>query len=88
MPEYIIGLVCSVILGYAGFVHRKADSNETSLDNFKVEVAKTYVTKQDLEKSFNHLFRILERLEMKLDASVFAEVKRFKLEPPPHKDHD
>jgi hypothetical protein len=84
MPEYLIALVASVIVGYAGFIHRKADSTESSLDGFKVEVAKTYVTKQDLDKSFNHLFRILERLETKLDASVFAEVSRIKKDNPPY----
>lgn len=78
MPEYLIALVASVVVGYGAFLHRKVDDTSQGLDEFKTEVAKTYVTKEDLEKNFDRLNNTLQRFEVKLDAHVFAEVKNLR----------
>lgn len=76
MPEYVIALIISTILGSYGFIFRKIDSIDNRIDKLELKVAETYVTKEDMEKEFNYLFNTLRRMEEKIDAHIFGDYQQ------------
>lgn len=73
MPEYLIALILSAILGGAGFLMRRIDNVDEKIDRLELKVAEFYVTKDTLFRMFDRLDSNLTRMEEKLDAHVFED---------------
>lgn len=73
MPEYVVALIASAILGAFGFITRKIDTTDSRIDTLELKIAETYVTKDDLRQEHDHIYKTLTRIEEKLDAHIFGD---------------
>lgn len=81
MPEYIVALVLSAIAGGYTLVNRKIDALDNKIDKVELKVAEHYIRKEDIQEQFANLWKVLARLEEKLDAHVGEnklEIQRIK----------
>ena len=76
MPEYLIGICLSALLGGFTFTLKKLDSVESDVLKLELKIAETYVTKEELNRTINGLFKTLDRMEEKLDAHVFEDQRK------------
>ena len=73
MPEYIVGIALTSLLGALGFLNRRIDMVSSRLEAHELKVAENYVTKAEVSQNFERLFEMLIRLEDKVDAHVSEE---------------
>lgn len=82
IPEYILAAGIASLLSLFGVAFKKIDHADRRMDALELKVAENYVTKQEFRDQFVELFRVLNRLEDKIDAHVgedrlrIGEVKR------------
>lgn len=76
MPEYIVGIALTALLGALGFLNRRIDMVNTRLENHELKVAENYITKVEVSQNFERLFEMLMRLEDKVDAHVSEEPRK------------
>ena len=70
IPEYVIAAGIASLLSLFGVAFRKIDHADRRMDALELKVAENYVTKQEFREQFTELFRVLNRLEDKIDAHV------------------
>jgi len=70
IPEYVLAAGCASLLSLFGVAFRKIDHADRRMDALELKVAENYVTKQEFREQFMELFRVLNRLEDKIDAHV------------------
>lgn len=73
MPEYIMAAGVAALLSLFGVSFRKIDAADRRMDQLELKVAERYVTKEEFRQQFTELFRVLARLEDKIDAHVSEE---------------
>ena len=77
MEQHLINAVFGLITGLAGLLlaiighwakraDARADILEKDMNNFKLEVARTYVPRDQLEKTFERLFDGIETIQAEL----------------------
>jgi hypothetical protein len=76
MPEYLIGIALSALLGGFTFTLKKLDSVESDVLKLELKISETYVTKEELNRTIDGLFKTLGRMEEKLDAHVFDDQRK------------
>ena len=76
MPEYIVGIALTALLGALGFLNRRIDVVNTRLESHELKVAENYVTKVEVSQNFERLFEMLIRLEDKVHAHVSEEPRK------------
>ncbi len=76
MPEYIIAAAIASVLSLFGVSFRKLDYADKRMDALELKVAEQYVTKQEFREQFSELFKVLARLEDKIDAHVTKHTNR------------
>ena len=62
MPEYIVGIALTSLLGALGFLNRRIDMVNSRLEAHELKVAENYVTKAEVSQNFERLFEMLIRL--------------------------
>ena len=70
MPEYVMAAGVAALLSLFGVSFRKIDAADRRMDQLELKVAEKYVTKEEFRQQFQELFRVLARLEDKIDAHV------------------
>ena len=70
IPEYITAAAIAAVLSLFGVSFRKIDHADRRMDALELKVAEQYVTKQEFREQFAELFRVLARLEDKIDAHL------------------
>lgn len=68
--EILIGSAISVVLAAAGYTSSQLSRLDRRLDVLEVNVAKNYVTREELDAKFDRLIIFFHRLEDKIDAHV------------------
>tara|TARA_B100001778_G_scaffold4470_2_gene3827 strand:+ start:9586 stop:9858 length:273 start_codon:yes stop_codon:yes gene_type:complete len=76
MPEYVVATAIAATLSMFGVSFRKIDAADRRMDALELKVAEKYVTKEEFRAQFTELFRVLARLEDKIDAHVSEEQNR------------
>lgn len=76
MPEYLIALTLSAVLGSFGWIYRKVEGIDSRLDRFELRAAQTFVTRETLDRTFDRLEAHLIRMEDKIDAHVSGNPNR------------
>ena len=79
MPEYLIAVVLTGVLGTFGVTFKRINTLDYEFDLFKVKVAEEYVQKAALDSAIDQIMKRLDRLEDKIDASVRVETERVML---------
>ena len=67
MPDYLIAAVIAAALSAFGVSFKKIDGSDRRMDRLELKVAENYVTKEEVRQQFQELFRVLARLEDKMD---------------------
>lgn len=82
MPEYVFAFALTAILGWGGFTWRKAENAvqialkaENATDKLELKLAEKYLSKEEFEMQMDRLFKILTRLEEKLDYHAFNQAQ-------------
>lgn len=82
MPEYILAGLISVVMGWGTFTWKKAESAfeasrraEDKTDKLELKIAENYLTRDEFEHQMERLFKTLERLEEKLDYTLYEKNK-------------
>lgn len=78
IPEYIIAAGIASVLSLFGVAFRKIDHADKRMDALELKVAEQYVTKDEFNSKFADLFKVLYRLEDKIDAHVSEEQSRIR----------
>jgi len=76
MPEYLMAAGVAAMLSLFGVSFRKIDAADRRMDQLELKVAERYVTKEEFRLQFQELFKVLARLEDKIDAHVSEEQAR------------
>ena len=70
MPEYLIGIVVSAIVGWGGFTWKRAEDAilmarqaSDQVDRVELKMAENYLTKQEFESYMNRLFDTLTEVK-------------------------
>lgn len=70
MPEYLIGIVVSAIVGWGGFTWKRAEDAilmarqaADQVDRVELKMAENYLTKQEFESYMNRLFDTLAEMK-------------------------
>ena len=79
MPEYLMAAGVAALLSLFGVTFKKIDAADRRMDALELKVAEKYVTKEEFRQSFTELFRVLSRLEDKIDAHVSEEQIKFQM---------
>ena len=79
MPEYLIVLTLTSVLGGFGFLAKKVNLLDDRLDKFQVKVAESYVTRINLDHTLDTIMKRFDRFEDKLDATYRVESERLAL---------
>lgn len=74
--DIIIGGLISVVLAAAGYTTSTLSRLDRRLDNLEVNVAKNYVTREELDAKFDRMVIFFNRLEDKIDAHVSEDARR------------
>lgn len=69
----------AALLSLFGVTFKKIDAADRRMDALELKVAEKYVTKEEFRQSFTELFRVLSRLEDKIDAHVSEEQIKFQM---------
>jgi hypothetical protein len=82
MPEYILAGLISVVMGWGAFTWKKAETAleasqraESKTDKLELKIAENYLTREEFEHQMERLFKTLERLEEKLDFTLYEKHK-------------
>lgn len=82
MPEPLLAALVAVMLGWGGFTWRRAETAHEAaakasdnVDKLELKLAENYLTKVDFENQMERLFKILSRLEEKLDYHVYSQTQ-------------
>lgn len=70
MPEYLIAIVVSSVLGGYAWLNRRITDVDERLDAFTVKVAEVYVTKEQLNNALNRLENQFNRIGDRLETSL------------------
>ena len=68
--EALIAPAITLILAAAGYTVKVVSQLDRRIDNLEVDLAKNYVTREELDRKFDGLVISLRRMEEKLDAHV------------------
>jgi uncharacterized coiled-coil protein SlyX len=68
--EALIAPAITLILAAAGYTAKVVSQLDRRIDNLEVDLAKNYVTREELDRKFDGLVISLRRMEEKLDAHV------------------
>lgn len=68
--ESLIAPAITLVLAAAGYTARAVSHLDRRIDNLEVNLAKNYVTREELDRKFDGLVISLRRMEEKLDAHV------------------
>ena len=70
MPEYLVGIMITAVLGWGGFTWRKAEDAITHaikaadrVDRLEVKIAENYLTKQEFQAYMDRLFETLGEMK-------------------------
>ena len=70
MPEYILGSMIAVMLGWGGFTWRRAEDAisaaikaDDRVDRLEVKIAENYLTKQEFQGYMDRLFETLGEMK-------------------------
>ena len=70
MPEYLVGIVLSAVVGWGGFTWRRAEDAllaarqaADQVDRVELKMAEDYVTKKDFELFADRLFNTLGEMK-------------------------
>ena len=74
--DIIVGGIISVVLAAAGYTTSTLSRLDRRLDSLEVNVAKNYVTREELDAKFDRLLIFFNRLEDKIDAHVSEDTRR------------
>jgi len=74
--DIIIGGVISAVLAAAGFTANTLTRLDRRLDVLEVNLAKNYVTREELDAKFDRMVIFFNRLEDKIDAHVSEDARR------------
>lgn len=81
MPIEFFAIMATAMLGWGGFTWSRAekalDAAERSsdrTDKLELKLAEKYLTKEEFELQMERLFKTLERLESKLDQTMYLQV--------------
>lgn len=85
MPEPILAAIVAFVIGWGGFTWRRAeaameaaDRVGNSVDKLELKLAEKYLTKDEFEHQMERLFKVLGRLEEKLDFHVYNQTQDMK----------
>ena len=78
MPEYLMAAGVAAMLSLFGVSFRKIDAADRRMDQLELKVAEQYVTKEEFRLQFKELFKVLARLEDKVDAHVSEHKDRIR----------
>lgn len=85
MPEPIFAAIVAFVIGWGGFTWRRAeaameaaDRVSSSVDKLELKLAEKYLTKDEFEHQMERLFKVLGRLEEKLDFHVYNQTQDMK----------
>lgn len=76
----LAGLVLSIVGYWAKRADSRADSLEKELSDFKLDVTRTYVPRDHLEKTFDRIFDGLENIQNELTHVARNQASTKKLE--------
>ena len=76
MIEFVIAPLVAVFLAASGYAFQSASRVEKRLDTIQLDLAKNYVTREELDRKFDGLVSSLQRMEEKLDAHVSEDQYR------------
>lgn len=68
--DQLLAPAVALILAAAGYSARAVSTLDKRLDVLEVNLAKNYVTREELDRKFSGLVTSLRRMEEKLDAHV------------------
>jgi hypothetical protein len=68
--EALIAPAITLILAAAGYTAKVVSQLDRRIDHLEVDLAKNYVTREELDRKFDGLVVSLRRMEEKLDAHV------------------
>ncbi len=74
MPEYVIAIVATTVLGIFGFTFRRVDVLESKVDKLEVKILETFVDRANIDSRFDQLWSRLDRFETKLDDVIFDKI--------------
>ena len=70
MPEYLLGIMITAILGWGGFTWRRAEDAivaaikaDDRVDRLEVKIAENYLTKQEFQGYMDRLFETLGEMK-------------------------
>ena len=70
VPEYLVGIMITAVLGWGGFTWRKAEDAITRaiqtsdrVDRLEVKIAENYLTKQELQAYMDRMFETLGEMK-------------------------
>lgn len=70
MPEYLLGIIATALLGWGGFTWKKAEdaltearSASDKIDQVELKMAENYLTKQEFESYMSRLFDTLKEMK-------------------------
>ena len=66
MPEYLVAIILSTILGTMGVVYAKADKAHSRLSDHELKASETYMQKIEVHRLFERLFARLDHFEDQL----------------------
>lgn len=85
MPEPLFAAIVAFVIGWGGFTWRRAeaameaaDKVSNSVDKLELKLAEKYLTKDEFEHQMERLFKVLGRLEEKLDFHVYNQTQDLK----------
>ena len=74
MPEYLVAMLVTAVLGWGSFTWRRADKALDSAerandrtDKLELKVAENYLSKAEFQQRMDELFSTLTRFENKID---------------------
>ena len=70
MPEYIFVFIASGIFSTLALASRKFDLTDRRIDAIELKMAERYLTKDEFNRRWDTLIKVLMRLEDKVDAHV------------------
>lgn len=75
MPEYLIGIIVSVVFGGSTFLFKRIDQVEAKVDQLELKTAERYATKAELSNAMNRLESYSARIEDKLDQLIRTQLE-------------
>jgi predicted transcriptional regulator of viral defense system len=77
MPEYVLVIMVTTVLGWGSFTWRRAEyaadvakKSFERTDKLELKLAEQYLTKMDFDAHMARLFVVLDRLEVKMDTRM------------------